>query len=236
MEVIARSRFIRRGPRKARLVADMVRGMRVEEALTALEFAPQYAAHDVAKTIRSAAANAEHNFELSRDELWLKTIMIDEGPTMKRIRPVSRGSAHQYFHRTCHITVVVEDREEETGRRRRRPQTPRRPTPVGTPQASVDEEELTAAPSADEVEEEAPKAEAAPVEEAEEAEEPEAVPTDADIEVPGEADEEEDEDDAEEDGVDDEESSPDDLPHETPQAPSRGGAGEEPQGKATREE
>ena len=68
MEVIAHSRFIRRGPRKARLVADMVRGMRVEEALSALQFAPQHAAHDVAKTIRSAAANAEHNFELSRDK------------------------------------------------------------------------------------------------------------------------------------------------------------------------
>ena len=219
MEVIARSRFIRRGPRKARLVADMVRGMRVEEALTALEFAPQHAAHDVAKTIRSAAANAEHNFELSRDELWLKTIMIDDGPTMKRIRPVSRGSAHQYFHRTCHITVIVEDREEATTRRRR-PQPGRRPTGVATPESSVDEQELapagTAAP--DEVEEETAAAEAAPAEA--EAEEPEveaaaeAVPTDAEVEVPGETEEEEEEDEAEEEEAsgEDEEPSPDDEP------------------------
>lgn len=184
MEVIARSRFIRRGPRKARLVADLVRGMRVEEALTALEFAPQHAAHDVAKTIKSAAANAEHNFELSRDELWLKTIMIDEGPTMKRIRPVSRGTAHQYFHRTCHITVIVEDREEEAGRRRRRPQPARRPTGTATREASVDEQEL------------------APVEPGSEAEAEEAPPIDAALEpadadeeagVPGSEDEDEDE-------------------------------------------
>jgi large subunit ribosomal protein L22 len=223
MEVIARSRFIRRGPRKARLVADMVRGMRVEEALTALQFAPQHAAHDVAKTIRSAAANAEHNFELSRDELWLKTIMIDDGPTMKRIRPVSRGSAHQYFHRTCHITVIVEDREEEATRRRRA-QPSRRPAETAASEASVDEEELaTAAPAPDEVEEEEPKAEAAPAEVGEEPE-AEAVPTDAEVEVPGEADEDEEEDEAEEDASTvDEAPSPDDEP-------------DEPQGKATKGE
>lgn len=214
MEVIARSRFIRRGPRKARLVADMVRGMRVEDALTALQFAPQHAANDVAKTIRSAAANAEHNFELSRDELWLKTIMIDDGPTMKRIRPVSRGSAHQYFHRTCHITVIVEDREEEEATRRRRPQTPRRPAEVVTPEASVDEEELAAAP--DEVEDDTPRAEAAPAEAESEAE---AVPTDAQVEVPGETGEEEDESEEDEAAAPEEqEPSPDD----------------EPQGKATK--
>lgn len=221
MEVIARSRFIRRGPRKARLVADMVRGMRVEEALTALEFAPQHAAHDVAKTIRSAAANAEHNFELARDELWLKTIMIDDGPTMKRIRPVSRGSAHQYFHRTCHITVIVEDREEETGRRRRRPQATRRPAEAAPHEASVDEQELAAAGSgAPEEAEEGPVAEVAAEEP--EAEVSEALPTDAEVEVPGEAEAAEDEEDsAEEDAsVVDEEPSPDD----------------EPQGKEKREE
>lgn len=148
MDVIARSKFIRRAPRKARLVADSVRGMRVEEALTNLQFAPQHAATDVAKTIRSAAANAEHNFELDRDELWLKTIMVDEGPTMKRIRPVSRGMAHQYFHRTCHITVVVEDRPDES-RRRRRPVQRRQQE---APEASIDEAAL-AEEAPDEVEE-----------------------------------------------------------------------------------
>jgi large subunit ribosomal protein L22 len=125
MEVMARAKFIRRAPRKARLVADSVRGLRVVDALAQLEFSPKHAAVDVAKAIRSAAANAEHNHSLSRDELWLKQIVVDEGPTMKRIRRVSRGMAHQYFHRTCHITAIVEDRPEvQVARpaRRRQPQ------------------------------------------------------------------------------------------------------------------
>ncbi|MGH7911331.1 MAG: 50S ribosomal protein L22 [Candidatus Dormibacteraceae bacterium] len=214
MEVIARSRFIRRGPRKARLVADLVRGMRVEEALTALQFAPQHAAHDVAKTIRSAAANAEHNFELSPEELWLKTVMIDEGPTMKRIRPVSRGTAHQYFHRTCHITVIVEDREEEGGRRRRRAAPPRRAEPAPASERSIDEQaadeelEASAAPSpAVDEEVEAPEAEAAQVDGSAE----EAVPTDAEVAVPGEADEDqEDQEDEESAEATDEIPGPDD--------------------------
>src|SRR5215467_8486886 len=113
MEVIARARYIRRAPRKARLVADMVRGLRVADALAQLQFSPRHAAVDVAKAIKSAAANAENNHNLSRDELWLKQVLVDDGPTtMKRVRPVSRGMAHQYFHRTCHITAIVEDRPE----------------------------------------------------------------------------------------------------------------------------
>jgi large subunit ribosomal protein L22 len=113
MEVIAKAKYVRRTPRKARLVADAVTGMKVADALAYLEFSPKHAARDVAKAVKSAAANAEHNFNLSRDELVLKQILVDEGPTLKRIRPVSRGMAHQYFHRTCHITAVVEDRPNE---------------------------------------------------------------------------------------------------------------------------
>jgi large subunit ribosomal protein L22 len=131
MEVLARSKYIRRAPRKARLIADLVRGMRVVDALAQLEFSPKHAAVDVAKTIKSAAANAEHNHQLARDQLWLKTIFVDEGPTLKRIRPVSRGMAHQYFHRTCHITAIVEDREEQeqVARPARRRQAQRRTPP-----------------------------------------------------------------------------------------------------------
>jgi large subunit ribosomal protein L22 len=119
VEVIARAKYIRRSPRKARLVADMVRGMRVVDALAQLDFSPKHAAVEVAKAIKSAAANAEHNHQLSRDQLWLKHILVDEGPTMKRVRPVSRGMAHQYFHRTCHITAIVEDRPDEQPARSR---------------------------------------------------------------------------------------------------------------------
>ena len=117
--MIARARYIRRTPRKARLVAETVRGMRVVDALAQLEFSPKHAAADVAKAIKSAAANAEHNHQLARDQLWLKQVLVDEGPTnLKRIRPVSRGMAHKYVHRTFHITAIVEDRPEADAARR----------------------------------------------------------------------------------------------------------------------
>jgi large subunit ribosomal protein L22 len=135
MEVLARSRYIRRAPRKARLVAELVRGMRVADALAQLEFSPKHAAVDVAKAIKSAAANAEHNHQLARDQLWLKQVLVDEGPTLKRVRPVSRGMAHQYFHRTCHITAIVEDRpepEQVVRPARRRPQRRAAPQPEAT--------------------------------------------------------------------------------------------------------
>jgi large subunit ribosomal protein L22 len=145
MEVIARSRYIRRAPRKARLIADMVRGMRVADALAQLKFSPKHAAVDVAKAIRSAAANAEHNHQLARDQLWLKQVLVDEGPTLKRIRPVSRGMAHQYFHRTCHITAIVEDRPEpdQVARPARRRAAPRRPEPAPRPAAATPSSEPT---------------------------------------------------------------------------------------------
>lgn len=158
MEVIARARFIRRAPRKARLVADMVRGMRVDDALAQLEFSPKLAAVDVAKAIKSAAANAEHNHQLARDQLWLKQVLVDEGPTMKRFRRVSRGMAHQYFHRTCHITAIVEDRPEaerelRPTRRRAaaaRPQRARRATevPAESPASVPAEREVSVGGSA----------------------------------------------------------------------------------------
>jgi large subunit ribosomal protein L22 len=142
MEVIARARYIRRAPRKARLVADLVRGMRVVEALAQLQFSPKHAARDVAKAIQSAAANAEHNHQLARDQLYLKQILIDEGPTMKRPRPVSRGMAHQYFHRTCHITAIVEDRpdREEVTRPPRRRSAPRATAPPAASSAPASRE------------------------------------------------------------------------------------------------
>src|SRR5256885_9463820 len=108
MEVSAVQRFVRRTPRKARLVADSVTGMKVTEALAYLEFSPKHAARDVAKAIKSAAANAEHNFNPNPDDLVLKQLLIDEGPTHRRQRPVSRSMAAQCFHRTCPITPVVE--------------------------------------------------------------------------------------------------------------------------------
>jgi large subunit ribosomal protein L22 len=141
VEVIAKAKYIRRTPRKARLIADAVRGMPVAEALAFLEFSSRHAALDVAKVIKSAAANAEHNFNLNREDLVVKALMVDEGPTMKRIRPVSRGMAHQYFHRTCHITAVVEDREEAVpvvrAPRAATPTTTRTPRAPRTPRSTT---------------------------------------------------------------------------------------------------
>src|SRR6266513_4238585 len=90
MEVSAVQKFVRRTPRKARLVADSVTGMKVTDALAYLEVSPKHAALEVAKAITSAAANAEHNFNLNREDLVLKQLLIDEGPTFRRRRPVSR--------------------------------------------------------------------------------------------------------------------------------------------------
>jgi len=130
MEVQAVAKYVKRTPRKARLVADSVKGLKVGDALAYLEFSPKHAAIDVAKVIKSAAANAEHNFNLNREELVVKQLLIDEGPTMKRLRFRSRGMASQYFRRTCHITAVVEDQPVVEARpaRRRRPATTTAPT------------------------------------------------------------------------------------------------------------
>src|SRR5579859_6600948 len=127
MEVSAVQRFVRRTPRKARLVADSVTGMKVTDALAYLEFSPKHAAREVAKAIKSAAANAEHNFNLNREELVVKQLLIDEGPTMKRLRFRSRGMASQYFRRTCHITAVVEDQPVVVKPPRAKPAAARKP-------------------------------------------------------------------------------------------------------------
>ncbi len=133
MEVQAVAKYVKRAPRKARLIADAVRGMKVGDALAYLQFSPKHAAADVAKVVRSAAANAEHNFNLNREELVVKQLLIDEGPTMKRLRPVSRGMAHQYFKRTCHITAVVEDLPDAQANR---PATRRRPAAATRPRSA----------------------------------------------------------------------------------------------------
>jgi large subunit ribosomal protein L22 len=183
MEVMARAKYIRRTPRKARLVADQVRGLRVSEALAQLEFSPKHAARDVAKAIKSAAANAEHNHNLERDELWLKQILVDEGPTIKRIRPVSRGMAHQYFHRTCHITAIVEDRPDAAPVRpaRRRPAARPAPPPAEEPEAVGARRASPSAKEAEEPEANVGARRASPS--AVEAEEPEADETDTEGEI-----------------------------------------------------
>ena len=108
----ARARYARIGPRKARRVIDLVRGMKASEALDILRFTPQAASEDVYKVVASAVANAEHNEHLDRDALWISEAYVDEGPTLKRFRPRAQGRAYRVRKRTSHITVVVEAREQ----------------------------------------------------------------------------------------------------------------------------
>jgi len=105
--VRAKARYVRVAPRKARLVADQVRGMAVPEARTLLQFSARGAARDLATLLDSAAANAEANHELVADDLQIATITVDEGPTLKRWRPRARGRATRIDKRTCHISLAL---------------------------------------------------------------------------------------------------------------------------------
>jgi len=111
MEVAARLKGARISAQKARLVADQVRGMSVEEALNLLEFSPKKASHLVKKLLDSAIANAENNEGADVDELTVSSIYVDEGMTMKRLRPRAKGRADRILKRSCHITVKVADGE-----------------------------------------------------------------------------------------------------------------------------
>lgn len=107
--VRATARYVRSAPRKARLVVDHIRGESVEDARVFLQFTARHVGRDVAKVLESAVANAEHNHELSGDELHIVKAYVDEGPTLKRWRPRAKGRATQILKRTSHITVVVSD-------------------------------------------------------------------------------------------------------------------------------
>jgi large subunit ribosomal protein L22 len=109
MEVAARLKGAQISAQKVRLVADQVRGMRVEEALGLLEFSSKKAAHIVKKLLDSAIANAENNEGADVDELKVSSIFVDEGMTMKRLRPRAKGRADRILKRSCHITIKVAD-------------------------------------------------------------------------------------------------------------------------------
>ena len=111
MEVAARLKGARISAQKARLVADQVRGKPVEDALSLLEFSNKKAAHIVKKVLDSAIANAENNEGADVDELKVSSVFVDEGMTMKRLRPRAKGRADRIFKRSCHITVKVADGE-----------------------------------------------------------------------------------------------------------------------------
>ena len=113
MLVSAKAKRLRLSPQKARLVADQIRGKRVDDAINILSFAPQKAAGLVRKVLESAIANAENNEGADVDELKVSDIFVDAGVTMKRIRPRAKGRADRILKRTCHITVSVGDNDNE---------------------------------------------------------------------------------------------------------------------------
>ncbi len=110
MEVAAKLKGARMSAQKARLVADQIRGKSVESALEILQFSTKKGADIIKKVLESAIANAEHNDGADIDELKVSTIFIDEGMTMKRIRPRAKGRADRIFKRSCHITVKVAEK------------------------------------------------------------------------------------------------------------------------------
>jgi large subunit ribosomal protein L22 len=109
MEALAKHTFARTSPQKARLVADQIRGLGVEEALAILVYSPKKAGALMKKVLDSAIANAEHNKGADIDELVVAKVFVDEGPTMKRIKTRAKGRADRVFKRSSHITVVVSD-------------------------------------------------------------------------------------------------------------------------------
>lgn len=107
------AKFVRSTPQKTRRIADLIRGKNVDEAATILKFAPQAAAEVLLKTLESAAANAVNNQGLVRENLIVSTVEVNEGPTMKRIRPRAQGRAGRILKRTSHITIVVTEPAEK---------------------------------------------------------------------------------------------------------------------------
>ena len=110
--VRASARYVRIAPRKARLIADQVRGMHIEKARALLQFSPRGAAQDIQKLLESAAANAENNHDLIGDEMTISSITVDEGPTLKRYRPRAQGRATPIHKRTSHIAVALTPAED----------------------------------------------------------------------------------------------------------------------------
>lgn len=108
------ARHVRMSPQKVRRVVDLVRGMPVNDALNTLRFAPQAASEPVYKAVASAVANAESTESLRADDLFVSQVFVDEGVTLRRIRPRAKGSAARILKRASHITVVVEPQQAKS--------------------------------------------------------------------------------------------------------------------------
>ena len=110
MEAKAVAKYVRIAPRKVRVVMNLIRGKNVVDAFAILKFTPKVGADVIEKVLKSAVANAENNFDMNVDKLYISSAYVDQGPTLKRIHPRSRGQAFSIFKRTSHVTVVVAER------------------------------------------------------------------------------------------------------------------------------
>lgn len=110
MEVKASLRFVRSGTQKTRLVADAIRGKDVNEAIRILSFMPKKAAEIMKKLLESAVANAEDKKVIDVDNLYVKTLLVDQGPVYKRFRPRAQGRAFEIRKKTSHINIVLDER------------------------------------------------------------------------------------------------------------------------------
>ncbi|MDX1769952.1 MAG: 50S ribosomal protein L22 [Planococcaceae bacterium] len=112
MQAKAIARTVRIAPRKVRLVVDLIRGKQIGEAVAILNHTPRSASPVVEKVLKSAVANAEHNYDLDVNNLIISEVFVDEGPTLKRFRPRAMGRASAINKRTSHITIVVSEKKE----------------------------------------------------------------------------------------------------------------------------
>ena len=110
MEAKAVAKYVRIAPRKVRVVMDLIRGKSVADAFAILKFTPKVGAEAIEKVLKSAVANAENNFDMNVDNLYVSSCFVDQGPTMKRIHPRSRGQAFKILKRSSHITVAVAEK------------------------------------------------------------------------------------------------------------------------------
>ena len=112
-EVKSVAKYVRIAPRKVRIVMDLIRGKKVDDAFAILKFTPKRGSKFIEKVLKSAVANAENNFDMDSDKLYVSTCFVDQGPTLKRIHPRSRGQAFGILKHTSHITVMVAEQQEE---------------------------------------------------------------------------------------------------------------------------
>jgi len=111
MEAKAQAKMVRISSRKVKLVIDLIRGKKIGEAFAILRLTPKAASPVVEKILKSAVANAEHNFNMDVEKLYVKEVYVGEGPTLKRFRPRAQGRATRILKRTSHTTVVVAEKE-----------------------------------------------------------------------------------------------------------------------------